>query len=107
MIIGVDFDGTLCEHKYPEIGNPYLILINTLKQLRNDGHKLILWTCRDGKKLNEAVEWCESYNLYFDAVNDDLQEIKDTFTYKSKKVYADIYIDDRNFCFECNNLEEI
>ena len=42
MIIGVDFDGTLCEHKYPEIGNPYLILINTLKQLRNDGHKLIL-----------------------------------------------------------------
>ncbi len=104
MIIGIDFDGTLCEHKYPEIGKPNLNLITKLIDRQFKGDKLILWTCRDGKRLDEAVEWCDIYGLVFDAINDDLPEIKRTFTFKSKKVYADIYIDDRNYCFKCDKL---
>ena len=96
MIICVDFDGTLCEHKYPEIGNPYNELIKKLIIRKISGDKLILWTCRDGIKLQEAVEWCKNLGLEFDEVNDDLPEIKESFTFKSKKVYGDIYIDDRN-----------
>lgn len=96
MILGIDFDGTLCEHKYPEIGEPNVYLINRLKRLRKLGHKLILWTCRDGKPLEEAVAWCKMFNLEFDAINDDLPEIKASFKDHSRKVYADVYIDDRN-----------
>ena len=99
MIICVDFDGTLCEHKFPEIGKPYSLIINKLIERRKNGDKLILWTCRDGKVLHEAVEWCKERGLEFDAVNDDLQEIKDNFTYKSNKVYGDVYLDDRNIWF--------
>lgn len=107
MIIGVDFDGTLCEHKYPEIGKANLELIDILIAKRKQGYKLILWTCRHDIRLDEAVKWCKDLGLEFDAVNDDVQETKDTFTYKSAKIYADIYIDDRNFCFKCNKLKEI
>ena len=100
MILGIDFDGTLCEHTYPAIGKSNMQLINKLKILKENGHKLILWTCRDGIKLDEAVEWCKKLGLEFDAINDDLPEIKKSFTFKSQKVYADIYIDDRNVSIE-------
>lgn len=96
MIYGIDFDGTLCEHAYPNIGVPNIRLIVLLRNLKQEGHKLILWTCRDGLKLVEAVEWCNEHGLEFDAINDDLPEIKESFTFKSQKVYADIYVDDRN-----------
>jgi len=100
MIICVDFDGTLCEHKFPEIGEPYLEVINKLKLRRQHGDKLILWTCRDGRPLDEAVAWCKQLGLEFDAVNDDLPEIKKNFIFKSKKVYGDVYLDDRNIIME-------
>ena len=96
MIISVDFDGTLCDHKYPEIGTPHIDLINKIKLASEKGHKIILWTCRSGEKLAEAVEWCSRFGLYFNAVNDDLPEVKETFTFKSSKIYGDIYLDDRN-----------
>ena len=96
MIIAVDFDGTLCEHQFPEIGEPNLALISILMNKRKQGDKLILWTCRHGIKLEEAIEWCRNCGLEFDAINDDLPEIKETFKGKSEKIFADIYIDDRN-----------
>lgn len=96
MIIAIDFDGTLCEHQFPEIGEPNLTLIAILIAKRKKGDKLILWTCRHSIRLDEAVEWCEMLGLEFDAVNDDILETKETFTFKSEKVFADIYIDDRN-----------
>jgi len=100
MIIAVDFDGTLCEHKYPEIGEPYFHIISRLINRKLNGDKLILWTCRDGIKLQEAINWCKELGLEFDAINEDLPEIKETFTFKSQKVYADVYLDDRNIFIE-------
>ena len=100
MIIAVDFDGTLVEHAYPEIGTPNFHLINKLKNFKDKGHKLILWTCRDKKELKEAVDWCESVGLFFDAINDNLPEIKKSFKNLSQKIYADIYLDDRNIDIE-------
>lgn len=109
-IIAVDFDGTLVENKYPEIGKPLRgftddTLFNELIALRKHGVKVILWTSRLGKELENAVNFCKSMGLEFDAVNDDLKEIKDEFdSYKEwqktkypecRKVHADIYIDDK------------
>jgi hypothetical protein len=100
MIICVDFDGTLCVHRFPKIGEPFLWVIEKLKTRKQNGDKLILWTCRDGKPLEEAVEWCKQFGLGFDAINDNLPEIKESFINISNKVYGDVYLDDRNITSE-------
>mgnify|MGYP000847459025 CR=1 FL=1 len=95
MIIAVDFDGTIVQHKYPKIGKEIPYAIKTLKLLVQKGHKLILWTYRSGKELHEAVQYCEERGLVFHAVNNDFDGEEFDNTY-SRKIYADIYIDDRN-----------
>lgn len=94
-IIAVDFDGTLCTNVHPFIGDPNQELINVLIGLREKGAKLILWTCRAGSVLAQAVEWCKSFGLEFDAVNENLPGIVQAFGHDSRKIYADLYIDDR------------
>ena len=94
-VYSVDFDGTLCESVWPGIGAPNMALINHLIKRREQGNKIILWTCREGVRLQEAVEWCKEYGLEFDAVNDNLQELKDEFGNNPRKIYADCYIDDK------------
>ncbi len=96
-IIAVDFDGTLCTDTYPGIGAPNLRLIYILKELRKNGTKLILWTCRCGDPLKDALKWSSYYGLEFDAVNENLPEILEKYGSDSRKIFADIYIDDRSF----------
>ena len=96
MIIAVDFDGTLCANKFPEIGEPNVILMDWLKEKQASGDKLILWTCREDERLAEAVEWCGGHGLIFDAVNENLQSsIEWANGSDSRKVYANLYIDDK------------
>lgn len=94
-IIAVDFDGTLCENQWPEIGLPNTKLIKELIYRRKQGDKLILWTNRVDDKLENAVNWCKEQGLEFDAINDNLPEIVESFGSNSRKVFANIYIDDR------------
>lgn len=96
QIIAVDFDGTLCEECWPEIGNPNLKLIGELIYRRSLGDKLILWTCRTGLPLAQAIKWCKNYGLSFDAVNENLPEIIEKYGSESRKISADIYIDDKS-----------
>lgn len=94
-IIAVDFDGTLCRDCYPRIGAANEELIYQLKKLRAGGDQLILWTCRRGTRLEEALRFCLVRGLVFDAVNENLQEVVEKFGGDSRKIFADIYIDDR------------
>ena len=94
-IYAVDFDGTLCENAWPEIGKPNYMLIQILKALREKGDKIILWTCRTANRLNEAIAWCKEQGLEFDAVNENLPEIIGQFGTESRKVFADVYVDDK------------
>lgn len=95
--IAVDFDGTLCKNAWPNIGIPMTKLINDLKYLRSGGDvKLILWTCREGMALVDAIVWCADQGLFFDAVNDNLEDHKKRFKGNCRKIYADIYIDDKS-----------
>ena len=99
MIIAVDFDGTIVEHKYPMIGKEIPFATATLRQLMKDGHKLILWSVREGDLLQEAVDWCEERGVRFYAVNADLDEDgadKAGSEHFSRKVKAHMFIDDRN-----------
>ena len=93
--IAVDFDGTIVEHEYPAIGKEKLFAFRTLKELEKMGARLILWTFRSGKELDEAVEFCRKNGIEFYAVNKNYpEEVFDDSI--SRKINADIYIDDRN-----------
>ena len=95
LILAIDFDGTIVEDAYPSIGKPQLFAFETLKRLQNDGHRLILWTYRDGEKLQEAVAFCKSNGIEFYAVNKSFPE-EQFDKNKSPKIHADYFIDDRN-----------
>lgn len=97
MLIAIDFDGTIVEHKYPAIGPEIPFAIETLKKLKAERHKLILWSVREGKLLEEAVEFCRQRGLEFYAVNRDYpEEEKGQNNHYSRKLKADLFIDDRN-----------
>ena len=100
--IAIDFDGTLCEDKFPEIGAPNRCLISLLVEYKrvNPHIKYILWTCRDNhtaeRHLDKAVAWCKEHGLEFDAVNENLPEVKAMFDNDTRKVFANRYLDDKN-----------
>ena len=96
MTIAVDFDGTIVEHEYPRIGAEIPFAIDTLKRLQQEKHKLILWSVREGKLLDEAIEFCHQRGLDFYAVNKDFPEETNENKLFSRKLKADMFIDDRN-----------
>lgn len=96
MTIAVDFDGTIVEHRYPAIGKERPFATATLRRLADEGHRLILWSVREGQLLDEAVEWCQERGITFYAVNRDFEEEDGTGRDFSRKIKADMFIDDRN-----------
>ena len=109
LILCVDFDGTIVQDAFPNIGEPrqgrfHRTFLEDLIYLQKKGHKIILWTCREGEHLEQAVAVCKERGLEFDAVNDDLEEVKQKYTDeleiwrasgRARKVFANYYIDDR------------
>lgn len=94
--IAVDFDGCLCVDEYPSIGAAHKGIIDDLIYRRRDlGCKIILWTCREGDLLHQAIGWCHAFGLDFDAVNENLPENVAQYANDCRKVYADEYWDDR------------
>lgn len=94
MIIAVDFDGTIVEHRYPEIGKPIPFAIETLLQIQKDNHVLLMWTVREGDLLQEAVDYCAERGLHFFAANENYPG--ENRTKAARKLNADMFIDDRN-----------
>ena len=97
LLIAVDFDGTVVEDRYPAVGKPMPFAIETLKMLQADGHRIILWTYRHGKKLEEAVEFLRKQGVPPYAVNRSYPEESSDPSDVSRKIHADLFIDDRNF----------
>lgn len=97
MVIAVDFDGTIVEHRYPSIGKELPFAIETLLKLKEEGHRLILWTVREGKYLDEAIAFCRERGLEFYAINRDYpEEEQERNNHFTRKLKADLWIDDRN-----------
>lgn len=103
MIIAVDFDGILCENAFPDIGEPNYRMVSLVRELIDKGHEVILWTSRTDNELTTAVEWCKDRGLHFCAVNENapsnVQEYIQKYPNGTRKVYADIYVDDHNLEF--------
>ena len=90
MIIGVDFDDTVVENAYPKVGAPVPGAIPTLLRMQDEGHKLILWTMRDGDALQKAVVYLELHGIELYGVNKNPEQGDWTF---SPKAYCDVYVD--------------
>ena len=97
MTIAVDFDGTIVEHAYPKIGKEIPFATETLRQLIQDRHKLVLWTVRENELLQEAIDWCKERGVEFYAINRDYpEEEREKNNHFSRKLKVDLWIDDRN-----------
>lgn len=94
-IYAIDFDGTLCVDKYPDIGKPRKGVIRKVKRLQKKGHKFILWTCRTGNEMYAAFFWCMCRDVFFAAVNKNLPEMVEKYGADPRKIGADKYIDDK------------
>ena len=98
MIIAIDFDGTIVTDEYPNIGKPKPEVIEYFRVRKEQGDKFILWSCRTGEKLQEAIDYCRwELNMEFDAVNDNLPEMVEKYGVNCRKVCADEYWDDRSY----------
>lgn len=112
MIIAIDFDGILCKDDgtFPEIGPPNYLMISFARELIDMGHEVVLWTSRTGKALENAVAWCNDRGLHFCSVNENApsNEAKYRALYPegTRKIYADLYIDDHNVEFVRNFRRE-
>lgn len=96
-ILAVDFDGTLVENKFPGIGQPDHVIAEAVRAYQKMGWKIILWTCRTDEMLQSAVDFCANVlDIQFDAVNDNLPEVQQYFGGNTRKVFANLYWDDRN-----------
>lgn len=109
MIIAVDFDGVLCENAFPEIGRPNFRIVNLIREL-SEKHEVILWTTRNGEELTAAVDWCGERGLHFCNVNgpapSNEEEYRNKYPTQSRKIYADIYIDDHNMGFDIEDVRK-
>ena len=94
-IVAIDFDGTLVEDKFPEIGKPNEFMFKTVKALQANGVRVVLWTCRDGKNLIDAIAFCNNKGIVFDAINTNIPEVIELYQNDTRKVFADLYIDDK------------
>ena len=96
MIYAIDFDGTIVENKFPAIGALNPEAEQFIRGLKANGDKWILYTMREGKLLDEAVEYLKSKDLEPDAANDNLPELCEAFKNNPRKIFANVYIDDHN-----------
>lgn len=103
-ILAVDFDGTLVENAFPAIGQFNPDVLSAVLDYKGMGWKIILWSCRTGKTLENAVKACEAVGLTFDAVNDNLPEVREYFGENTRKVFANLYWDDRNASMYMGNI---
>lgn len=102
MIVAVDFDGILAadDATFPDIGTINYPMVKLVQSLEEDGHEVVLWTSRTGKALSSALTWCHYLGLKFCAINDNAPSNKAKYSAAypqgTRKVHADIYIDDHN-----------
>ena len=96
MIIAVDFDGTCVTERYPKVGDDMPGAVLTLRSLATREHKLLLWTCREGEKLEDAVNWFKEREIPLAGINET--PLADDFRPQGgRKVFANLYIDDKAF----------
>lgn len=96
MIIAIDFDGTIAEHLYPEVGALRKDAKEVIKYLYSKGHEIIIWTCRYGATADLAKKALDEWGIPYHKFNEHIDHVKEEFGNDTRKIFAHVYIDDRN-----------
>ena len=99
-ILAIDFDGTIVEHRYPDVGELKPNAVKIINRLHAEGFTIIIWTCRGQADL--VSDHLEVLGIKYDYINENAPNVREMFGVgpdeewePSRKIYADIYIDDR------------
>jgi hydroxymethylpyrimidine pyrophosphatase-like HAD family hydrolase len=93
MIIAIDFDGTIVDHQYPDIGQPVPGALEAIREIKQRGHRVMLWTMRSGEPLRQAFDYCKNHGVNFTSEWTNQNPEQHSWT-NSNKQYANFYIDD-------------
>lgn len=104
LVIGVDFDGTLVEEAFPEIGALKQETVEFINQAKKQGHLIIIWTARSNQKADEAKEFLEKNNIYYDYFNENPEDPYALRGEQGRKIFCDIYLDDR--CIHIDDIDK-
>ena len=96
MIIAIDFDGTIVQNEFPRIGTLLPLAKESINRLCQDGHYIIIWTCRCGDQLTDMVNFLLQNDIRFHRINDNEPEQTAKYNSNSRKIYAHAYIDDKS-----------
>jgi hydroxymethylpyrimidine pyrophosphatase-like HAD family hydrolase len=94
-IFAIDFDGTIVVDKYPNIGEPIPEAINTIREIKKLGHKIIIWSCRVEPQLSQMREFLIVNGIPFDHINENCPVKIAYYNNDTRKIGADFYIDDK------------
>lgn len=104
--VAIDFDGTITEPaEYPAIGELRPMAKKTIEHLKEKGLVLVLWTCRTGNDLRDALEFLENHDITFDYVNENPKELQDVYKNDPRKLGVDVFIDDKNFAITQSEID--
>jgi len=95
MNLSIDFDGTICEHSFPEVGALRKDADVYIRKLYEEGHKIIISTCRSGKYEGMAQDFLDDNDIPYHYINSNLPELIEHYGQDCRKISADVYIDDK------------
>lgn len=107
IVLAVDFDGTLAELGYPALGDPKPNASKVMKRLVEEGAHIIIWTCRQGIDVDKIRDWCILHDVPYHQINEHHPRLLEIYQNDTRKVCADIYIDDRCLFGLPDDWEEI
>ena len=107
MRLSIDFDGTIVEVDYPRIGKLKPNVVKIINKLYEEGHSIIINTCRAGIYEGDCYKFLQDNNIPYHYINSNLPEDIEKFGQDCRKISADLYIDDKNLGGIPNDWEDI
>ena len=107
LVIAIDFDGTICELAFPEVGAMKKMAKHYINKLYDEGHKILINTCRSGLYEGMAETFLKENGIKYHYINSNLLYLIENYGQDCRKISADIYIDDKCLMGLPDTWEEI
>ena len=107
LVIAIDFDGTICELKFPEVGEMRPMADFYIRKLYSEGHHIVINTCRSGKYEGMAEDFLKENNIPYHYINSNMPYLIEQYGQDCRKISADIYVDDKCLMGLPSSWEEI
>jgi len=95
LVLGIDFDGTIVEEAFPEIGAIKPKTVQLMKDAIKNGHLVIIWTARSGLALKKAKWFLDLNDIPYHYINENPEDPYALRGEQGRKIFCDFYLDDR------------